>query len=200
MSGRGFGTKPKKENNRRPKKQGSSNISQDSSQDAPQAPLSESTVPFTPRGPTLREEYERKGLIEPSLSPDAGTLPEIVANRMLRRILGFGGVPLSGLFLFFGTYFLLKYKYDITVLPVVVAYTTLGTIALATFGITYGIFSSSWDEDIEGSALGWEEATKNFIRAKDGLFGARQRELKEEELARIDELAEKDSQSEECRN
>lgn len=114
---------------------------------------------------------------------------------MLRRILGFGGVPFLGLFMFFGAYFLLKYKYDITVLPVVVAYTTLGTIAFATFGITYGIFSSSWDEDIEGSFLGWEEATTNFIRAKDGLFGARQRELKEEELARIDELSENDSKS-----
>lgn len=145
---------------------------------------------FVPRGPTLRAEYERDGFIEAELGPNAGVLPEIVATRMLRRILTFGGIPLGLLFTFFAAYFLLKYKYDITVIPVVVAYSTLGTIALATGGITYGIFSSSWDEDVEGSAFGFEEAKTNFFRAKDALFGARQKEIQEDELDKIDQLNE----------
>lgn len=143
---------------------------------------------FIPRGPTMREDYERRGIIEPELGPNAGVLPEIVANRMLRRILTFGGFPLVFLFTFFAAYFVLKYKYDITVIPVVVAYSTLGTIALSTGGITYGIFSSSWDEDVEGTAFGWKEAKTNFVRAKDGLLGARDKELKEDGLNKIEQL------------
>lgn len=135
----------------------------------------------------MRAEYEQKGIIEPSLSPDAGILPEVVSNRMIRRIAIFAGIPISFLISFFVIYFLLKYKYDITVLPVVVAYSTLGTIGLATGGITYGIFSCSWDEE-PGSLLGWEEARINLLRAKDGLLGAREREKREDEFDRIDRL------------
>ncbi|CAN8075712.1 unnamed protein product [Agarophyton chilense] len=187
-AGKGFGSRPKKENDRKADKQGS----EGSPFQSPSAP--KTAEAFVPRGTTLRQEYERKGVIEPTYNPDAGTLPEIVANRMLRRIIGFGGVPFGLFFSFFILYFVLKYKYDVTVLPVVVAFTTLGTIGFATIGITYGIFSSSWDEDVEGSFFGWEQAKKNFVRAKDGLLGARQREMKEEELARIDELVEKESE------
>lgn len=140
---------------------------------------------FIPRGPTLRAEYERRGVIETQLTPNSGVLPEEVANRMLRRIVSFTGVPLTLLFVFFAAYFVLKYKYDITVLPVVVATSTLGAVGLATLGITYGIFSSSWDEE-EGSLLGLQEAKENLIRAKDGLMGAREREKREDEQARID--------------
>lgn len=152
----------------------------------------DNTAEFIPRGPTLRKEYERKGLIEPTMSPDAGILPEVVSNRMIRRILFFGGVPLSFLFSFFAVYFVLKYKYDITVIPVVVAFSTLGTVAMATGGITYGIFSSSWDIEDEGSWLGWKEAKVNAVRAKDGLVGARQREKEEDELDRIDRMGKAD--------
>lgn len=150
---------------------------------------SKETDKFIPRGPTLRAEFERKGLVEPSVSTEAGILPEKVANRMLRRIIIFGGVPLSLLFAFFALYFILKYKYDITVLPGVVATSTLGAVGLATAGITYGILSSSWDEQ-DGSRLGLEEAKTNFIRARDGLLGARQREKIEDELDRLDQIAE----------
>lgn len=143
----------------------------------------------------MRAEYERQGIIPPSISPEAGVLPQYVADRMIRRISFFGGIPLSLLFAFFAVYFVLKFKYDITVLPVVVASSTLGTIGLSTAGITYGIFSCSWDED-EGSRLGFKEATVNLLRARDGLFGAREREKKEDELAKIDQLIEEEKKDE----
>lgn len=108
---------------------------------------------------------------------------------MIRRIMIFGGIPLSLLFAFFAVYFLLKYKYDITVLPVVVAFSTLGTVGLATAGITYGILSSSWD-DAEGSRLGLKETKVNFMRAKDGLVGTREREKLEDELDLLDQYSE----------
>lgn len=143
---------------------------------------------YVPRGPTMKDDFQGRGLMEKELGPDAGVLPAIVADRMLRRILTFGGIPLGFLFAFFGAYFVLTYKYDVTVIPVVVAYSTLGTIGMATLGITYGIFSSSWDEDVEGSRLGWAEAKKNLVRAKDGLTGQRQKEKEGEEFAKIDAL------------
>lgn len=145
---------------------------------------------YIPQGPTLRAEYERRGIIEPlAMDRDAGTLPEVVANRMIRRIVTFGGTPLLLLFTFFALYFVLKYKYDITVLPVVVASSTLGSVGLATAGITYGILSSSWDDEDEGSALGWKEFKVNFMRARDGVASAVAREKKEDELDRLDRLA-----------
>lgn len=144
---------------------------------------------FEPSGPTLKEEYIRTGrMSRDDNDPNRGTLPEVVANRMIRRIAGFAGVPLLGLFSFFIAYFVARYKFDITVLPVVVASTTLGCIGAAGVGITYGIMSSSWDEDIEGTALGWEEASKNFMFARDGLMTSLRKERKEEESFSIDQL------------
>lgn len=185
MSGKGFGTKPTPSPS--PSSPDRKSPPPSSPRD-PDAPLIDPD--FVPTGPTLRQEYERRGLLEPTRNPDAGVLPEVVANRMLRRILTFGAVPLGMLFAFFAAYFVLKYKYDITVIPVAVAYSTLGTIALSTVGITYGIFSSSWDEDVEGSKLGFEEAKVNFLRAKDGLIGARRKEKQDEEFQRLDKLNE----------
>lgn len=188
MSGKGFGKPPSTPTpTPNPKNQFS------------KAAPPKSNADFIPRGPTLREEYEQKGYIEPALGRDAGVLPEIVANRMLRRILTFGGIPLIGLFSFFAAYFVLKYKYDITVIPVVVAYSTLGTIFFATVGISYGIFSTSWDYDVEGSALGWEQVAKNLTLAKDGLLNAKEREARDEEFFKLDEIA-KASKKEEAKN
>lgn len=188
MTGKGFGTKPTKPSGKPKKENSRGDISNSST------PSDQSSDSFLPRGPTLRSEYEKKGLIEPSISPDDGVLPEIVANRMLRRILTFGGIPLTGLFSFFALYFVLKYKYDITVIPVLVAYTTLGTIGLSTLGISYGIFSSSWDEDIEGSKLGWDEARSNILRARDGLLGQRELEIREDRFDEIDRAEEERKQ------
>ena len=184
MTGKGFGTKPTKPSKKPKKEDPKGDISKSST------PSDQSSDSYIPRGPTLRAEFEKKGLVEPTITPDAGVLPEIVANRMLRRILTFGGIPLIGLFTFFTAYFVLKYKYDITVIPVLVAYSTLGTIGLSTLGISYGIFSSSWDEDIEGTKLGWEEARSNFLRARDGLLGQRELEIREDRFDEIDRAEE----------
>jgi hypothetical protein len=141
---------------------------------------------FVPRGPTMREQYQDRGLLAPDSGPDAGVLPQVVADRMIRRIAAFAGVPLAGLFLFFGAYFVARYKYDISVIPVVVAYTTLGCIGAAGVGISYGIMSSSWDEDDDGTALGFKEAKVNVLRAKDGLLGMMNKGKEEE--ARVKDL------------
>jgi Photosynthesis affected mutant 68 len=139
---------------------------------------------YVPRGPTMRQDYVDRGLMELERDPNAGVLPQAVADRMLRRIVGFSGVPMATLLAFFGAYFVAKYKYDVSIIPVVVATTTLSCIATAGVGITYGIMSSSWDEDKEGTKLGFTEAKMNVLRARDGLTSMMNKERRDEERAK----------------
>ena len=133
-------------------------------------PKSNPSKDYIPRGPTLRQQWEDTGRISPDpTDPNAGVLPEVVSQRMFRRLLILGGIPF-GLFLaFFAAYAILAFRFEIRVLPSVVAYSTLGTVGLAAFGLTYGIFSASWDPEREGSVVGWSEAKANALRAYDGL-------------------------------
>eukprot|EP00871_Galdieria_phlegrea_P003765 jgi/Galph1/438/GphlegSOOS_G5195.1 len=78
-----------------------------------------------------------------SNNQQSGSLPLVVSERMLKRML---------------------VKFDITVIPSAVGYSTLAFTFLAMAGLTYGIFSSSWDPEIEGSLFGFMEFRKNIIR------------------------------------
>lgn len=100
--------------------------------------------------------------------PSVGAVPELVADRMLGRIVTFFGVPVfGGLAIFVGAFFYSK-KYDIVVPPAVIAYATQVPFVLGLVGITYGILSSSWDKE-PGSALGFKEFKTNLQRVRDGL-------------------------------
>eukprot|EP01039_Chlorochromonas_danica_P009617 gene9617-10632_t len=110
----------------------------------------------------LREE-EQMILSEPG----GGTLPEYVADRMIKRIAFFFGVPVfGGLGLFVAGYFASK-QYDITIPPVVMGTFSQAPFIIALLGISYGILSSSWDEE-PGSLLGIREFKRNIQNIKDG--------------------------------
>jgi membrane-bound acyltransferase YfiQ involved in biofilm formation len=73
-------------------------------------------------------------------------VPEIVANRMISRIVFFFGIPVfGGLFMFVAAYFISK-NYDMVIQPSIVAYATQVPFILGLIGISYAILSSSWDE------------------------------------------------------
>jgi Photosynthesis affected mutant 68 len=111
----------------------------------------------------LREEEQLM-----ASDPSVGAVPELVANRMLGRIVVLAGLPVfGGLAIFVGAFFYFK-KYDLVVQPAMVAYATQVPFILGLLGITYGILSSSWDKE-EGSMLGIEEFKTNLQRVKDGL-------------------------------
>ncbi|XP_073001891.1 uncharacterized protein PAM68-like [Typha latifolia] len=89
-------------------------------------------------------------------------IPEVVFNRMIRRILVVVGTPMaSGI----GLLYVLSSLRQMHVLevpgwlPFVTILLSFGTSA---FGIAYGTLSTSWDPNKEGSFLGWEEAQKNW--------------------------------------
>lgn len=181
------------------------------SEDLSPAPPGLSTVPDEA---TLRAEFAKRGIVPPSTSKptssreedvnvdyadsaQTSTMPEVVAARMGRRMMIFGGIPISLLFAFFAAYFVLTFRFEIRVIPAVVAYSTLLLIGGAGLGITYGIFSSSWDPEDAGSRLGFDEAQVNFFRVRDALAGQSRREKKEEEFEEFDRIADKQPTDEE---
>lgn len=113
--------------------------------------------------------------------PSVGAVPEVVANRMIGRIATFFGVPVfGGLSIFVAAFFVSK-KYDMVIQPSIVAYATQVPFVLGLAGISYGILSSSWDEKVEGSALGVTEFKTNTQRIKDGITRTRETaELRDE--------------------
>ncbi len=94
----------------------------------------------------------------------ATALPEVVSNRMLRRMLAFSGVPtVTGILTFFVSYYLVVNQ--VVELPsYFVLLITLGCFGLGVVGLTYGVLSSSWDEDRPGTLLGLNEFQVNFGR------------------------------------
>lgn len=94
----------------------------------------------------------------------ATAIPEVVSQRMLRRMLVFSGTPtFLGVAIFFVSYFLIV-KGQVDLPSYAVLLTTLGCFGLGVVGLTYGVLSASWDEDRPGDWLGLEEFKVNFGR------------------------------------
>ena len=95
---------------------------------------------------------------------------EVVNNRMLRRIIAFCGIPTFTGFCLFPFFYYLKVVQKLEV-PMIAVYAVQSlTFGGAFFGITYGIFSSSWDPRVEGSLLGVEQFRQNAGTAVSGLL------------------------------
>lgn len=94
----------------------------------------------------------------------ATAIPEVVSQRMLRRMLVFSGMPtFLGVATFFISYGLIV-KGNVELPPYAVLLATLGCFGLGVVGLTYGVLSASWDEDRPGDWLGLEEFQVNFGR------------------------------------
>lgn len=88
-------------------------------------------------------------------------VPEVVTNRMLRRVILFMGAPVFTGILLFPFFYWLKVKQDVD-LPSWVPYLASSlTFGGGLLGISYGIMSASWDPRREGSLLGWTEFQAN---------------------------------------
>lgn len=99
------------------------------------------------------------------------TIPEVVTNRMMRRVGVSVGAPLLLGVGFFPLFYYLKAvrKVDVpTWIPFGVSFIFFGAALL---GVSYGIVSASWDPAREGSLLGWNEARRNWPVFWDSLRG-----------------------------
>ncbi|WP_017318522.1 PAM68 family protein [Mastigocladopsis repens] len=101
---------------------------------------------------------------KPRLTKQEMAIPQVVSQRMIRRVAGFCGIPTAlGISSLIVSYLLLTYT-GIKLPPIAVLLMNMGLFGLGVLGITYGVLSASWDEDRSGSLLGWNEFTTNWGR------------------------------------
>lgn len=121
--------------------------------------------------------------LELKQNPRAGTVPEAVSKRMLGRMVPLFSVPfVLGIGTFVGLY-LYGAKTGTIMQPGVVAYVTWAPFLAGLLGLSYGVLSASWDEEVEGSFLGFEEFSTNVGRILEGLQRSSERRELEEAIA-----------------
>jgi hypothetical protein len=99
--------------------------------------------------------------------PDA-QIPEVVSQRMGRRMAWFSGIPtVLGMMTFVVSYFLVK-QAGLDLPPSVVLLVSAGCFGLGVVGLSYGLLSASWDEENVGSLIGTEQFGVNFGRLRAG--------------------------------
>ena len=138
------------------------------------------------RDAELRKVKELREL-DNQIQEAPAAIPEAVATRMGQRMLPFVGIPLFGslgafvAFWYFATYKNFEFQ------PVAVAVTTIGLLVVGLLGITFSIFSTSWDEDREGSFLGFDEVSKNLDNVRAGLSRGRENAFTRDKIASMSE-------------
>lgn len=83
---------------------------------------------------------------------------------MVRRMAALCGVPtVLGMSTFLVCYFLVK-NVGVKLPNAAVVLVSMGFFGLGVLGLSYGVLSASWDEDLAGSTLGWQEFKLNLGR------------------------------------
>lgn len=114
--------------------------------------------------PITKQETKEKDAKKPPVTKEEMAIPQIVSQRMIRRVAGFCGVPTAlGISTLIASYLLLTYA-GIKLPPIAVLLVDMGFFGLGVLGITYGVLSASWDEDRVGGLLGWNEFKTNWGR------------------------------------
>ena len=202
-SGKGFGTPPpppkppKQQQQQQQAKSESSSAIADGTSTSPSpvsAPLSPGQITLAEMRRQKAEERDRelrkvKELreVDKAVAEAPAAIPEKVAMRMGQRMLPLGGGPLFlGLGSFVAFWYLATYK-NMEFEPLTVAVSTIGLLVVGLFGITYSIFSTSWDEDREGDLLGLEEAKRNLDNVREGLGRSRENAILRENMSGLSE-------------
>ncbi|UXE59043.1 MAG: PAM68 family protein [Woronichinia naegeliana WA131] len=138
------------------------------------APSSRNRLPF--EGKSKKKKVEKKSPIGSSEqnSPfvasktkrkgQSGTIPEVVSQRMVKRMALFSGVPTGlGMFSFLAFYWIVSHDW-LEIPTYVVLAVSLLLFGLGVLGLSYGVLSTSWEENQQGSWWGWQEFRLNFSR------------------------------------
>ncbi len=129
---------------------------------SPKAPATSTT----PQSPNKTAKNKK----DASLS----AIPDVVSQRMVRRMALFSGIPTAlGMSSFFIFYWIVSHDW-LDIPTTAVGAVSLGLFGLGVLGLSYGIFSTSWDEHRVGSWWGWQELTTNFSRTVNAWRVARQ--------------------------
>ena len=150
---------------------------------------SRNTIPFEPGNKKKNKQKKNPETVKKSVknsqkkqksSDDASlsAIPDSVSQRMIKRMAIFSGIPTalgrSSLFIFYWVV-----TNDLLDIPnSVVGAISLGLFGLGVLGLSYGIFSASWDENQVGSLWGWQEFTQNLGRTVKAWRNAREEATK----------------------
>jgi hypothetical protein len=109
-------------------------------------------------------ESSQKQQKQPPLKKEEMAIPEVVSQRMIRRVTAFCGIPTSlGIASLVASYMLVAYAH-IQLPPIAVLLVNMGLFGLGVLGITYGVLSASWDEERPGNIIGLSEFSTNWGR------------------------------------
>lgn len=131
-----------------------------------------------------------------AVDPSEGVMPQVVADRMLARIIPFAAAPVIGSVLVFGGFYYANTQLEMDLPPQMVAYATQALLLLAFAGITYGVMSTSYDEDESGSLLGVDEFKANVAGMRGDIAASQARaaqEVAEEEAEEAGIIMNKDA-------
>ena len=140
----------------------------------------DSRLPFEPKGSRKKDsktgaaatqapeaQSDRKKQKNNSATLDETRIPDVVSNRMVRRIAIFSGIPTAlGITSFVISYWVVTQG----ILEVPNSVVVVGSLLLfgaGTLGLSYGVLSASGEEEREGSFLGVEEFQVNLKRFID---------------------------------
>ena len=145
-----------------------------SSSNAKPSNQSDQRLPFEPRtkrkktaktqpAPAVSQKTAKKEKQEPA-SKESMTIPDMVSKRMARRMALLCGIPtILGIATFLVSYFLVT-KVGLKFPHVAVVLVSMGFFGLGVLGLSYGVLSASWDEDVPGTTVGWQEFKTNLGR------------------------------------
>ncbi|MBD2578513.1 PAM68 family protein [Oscillatoria sp. FACHB-1406] len=119
--------------------------------------------------PAALQDVKKTASTEASLS----AIPDAVSKRMIRRMALFSGVPTAlGISSFLISYWIVRQ--ELFELPTVaVLFTSAGLFGLGVLGLSYGVLSTSWDEERSGGLWGFEEFKLNWGRMTEAWRSAR---------------------------
>ena len=113
----------------------------------------------------------------PPFTKEEMAIPQVVSQRMIRRVAIFCGVPTALGITTLVVSYVLATQTNIKLPPIAVLLVNMGLFGLGVLGITYGVLSASWDEERTGGILGLSELTTNWGRMVEGWRETQQKKV-----------------------
>lgn len=139
---------------------------------------------LTPKATKSNKSKKKQKKAKGSKRADpAGVIPKVVSNRMIQRVGIFSGLPTLLAFLVIPTSYFVSEQGWVEFPSTVVLLLSITFLGLGLLGVSYGIISASWDEEIKGSLIGISEFKLNLGRIQDRrrIQKAERKRIKEEQ-------------------
>jgi hypothetical protein len=153
------------------------------------SPNNRDSLPFEPKSKQKNNKKNISNTVETKTTPSQSKsknnqessslreIPEAVSKRMVRRMALFSGIPTGlGILSFFAFYTIVSYEW-FKIPNTAVLLVSMGLFGLGVLGLSYGILSTSWDEDRVGTWFGWSDFTVNFGRLTSAWKNAKQKSV-----------------------